>query len=133
MILPREAVAGRDSLDLLLSTPDAGSPARLGLDDDDRRVGVFLRRLLGAAPSAYRLGSALRLGEGSSDERVVRDWGDPEPRGRWTIGARAQLLMRLERPVPAPLLLEFKRLRSSECRGAGCRSRCSSTGAGRSR
>jgi hypothetical protein len=107
VILPRAAVAGHRSLDLVLDAPDATSPAQLGLDDDDRRVGVFLRRLLLRAPSVYEIGSALRLGAGSGDDSVLfGDWGDPEPLGRWTVGPTARLLMRLEGPVP-PLQLEF--------------------------
>jgi hypothetical protein len=107
VVLPREAVAGRRSLDLVMRTPDATSPARLGLDDDDRRFGVFVRRLLLRAPGAYRIGSTLTLGEGSCDEDVLLDgWGDAEPSGRWTVGGLAQLLLRLEGPV-GPLRLEF--------------------------
>jgi Uncharacterised nucleotidyltransferase len=107
VILPREAVAGHGSLDLVLDTPDAVSPAQLGLDDDDRRVGVFLRRLRVRAPTVYELGSALALGEGSDDESVLfGDWGAAEPLGRWTVGPRATLLMRLQGAVPA-LELEF--------------------------
>jgi hypothetical protein len=107
VILPREAVAGRGSLALVLDTPDATSPAQLGLDDDDRSVGVFLRGLLLRAPSVYEIGSALTLGEGSGDESMLfGDWGDPEPLGRWTVGPAARLLMRLRGPVP-PLRLEF--------------------------
>ncbi len=107
VILPREAVAGRGGLDLVLDTPDATSPTRLGLDDDDRRVGVFLRRLLVRAPSEYEIGSALTLGEGSGDDSVLfGDWGDPEPLGRWTVGPVARLLTRFQGPAP-PLQLEF--------------------------
>lgn len=107
VILPREAVAGCGQLDLVLDTPDAASPAQLGLDDDDRRVGVFLRSMLIRAPRAYAIGGALKLGEGCDDESVLfGDWGDPEPLGRWTVGPAARLLISLEKPVPS-LGLEF--------------------------
>jgi hypothetical protein len=106
-ILPRDAVAGRANLDLVFDTPDATSPARLGFDDDDRRVGVFMRSLMVRAPRVYEIGSALLLGEGSDDESVLfGDWGDPEPLGRWTVGPTAQLLVRLEGPARG-LWLEF--------------------------
>jgi len=107
VILPRRAVAARDRLDLVLDTPDAASPAQLGLDDDDRRVGVFLRRLLVRAPSVYEIGSTLALGGGSESESMLfGDWGDAEPLGRWTVGPVARLLMRLDGSIP-PLQLEF--------------------------
>ncbi len=108
VILPRAAVAGHRVLDLALDTPDATSPAQLGLDDDDRRVGVFLRRLLVRAPSVYEVGSALLLGEGSDESILAGGWGDAEPAGRWTVGSLARLLMRLEGPVPPALQLEFE-------------------------
>ncbi|HYB22317.1 MAG TPA: hypothetical protein VED41_00870, partial [Solirubrobacteraceae bacterium] len=102
IVLPREAVAGRGRLDLVLRTPDASSPARLGIDDDDRRIGVFVRRARVRAPSAWEPGSRLMLGEGFDDASMLFDgWAGPEQRGRWMVGRRARLLMRLSRTLPA--------------------------------
>jgi Uncharacterised nucleotidyltransferase len=108
VILPGAAVAGHDRLDLSLGIPDATSLARLGLDEDDRRLGVFLRRARVRAPSAYVVGSALMLGEGYDDAGLLfGGWGEPEQRGRWTVGPIARLLMSLQEPRPA-LDLEFE-------------------------
>jgi hypothetical protein len=107
VVLPREAVAGHRSLELVMGTPDAASPAQLGLDDDDRRVGVFLRQLLVRAPRVYELGSTLALGEGGDESVLLGGWGDAEPTGRWTVGRLAQMLLRWEEPA-GPLQLEFE-------------------------
>jgi hypothetical protein len=108
IVLPRAAVAGRELLDLVLRAPDAISPARLGLDDDDRQVGVFVRGMRLRAPGAYEPGRVLMLGEGFDDTSVLcGGWGGAERRGRWTLGPRARLLLRLARAVPA-LDLEFE-------------------------
>jgi hypothetical protein len=110
MILPREAVLGRGRLDLLLQAPDAVSPARLGVEDDDRQLGVFLRSARLRTPIACELGVPLMLGEGFDDAGALfGGWGEPESRGRWTVAPLARLLMRLARPTPAQALdLEFE-------------------------
>ncbi len=108
IMLPREVLVGRERLDLVLRTPDATSLARLGLDDDDRRLGVFVRRARLRAPSAYAPDSRLLLGAGFDDASLLLDgWDEPEQRGRWTVGRRARMLMRLSRVLPA-LDLEFE-------------------------
>ncbi len=107
LVIPRAALAGSDRVELTLRTPDATSPAQLGLDDDDRRVSVLLRRLVLREPYACAVGSRLSLGEGSGDdEALAGGWSHAEPAGRWTHGHQAQLLLRLEGP-PVPLDLEF--------------------------
>lgn len=107
VILPRRAVAGRERLELRLSAPDAASPARLGLDDDDRCVSVLLRDLLVRVPPTLHVGETMWLGRDADDERaLVRGWGGAEPEGRWTIGPLAELLVALEGSARA-LELEF--------------------------
>jgi hypothetical protein len=108
IVLPKAAVAGTDSLDLVFGTPDATSPAVLGIDDDDRRVGVLLRRLLVREPRVFQVGGELAFGEGSGDEQMLLGgWSHPEPSGRWTEGELAQVLLRLE-GASGPLDLEFE-------------------------
>jgi hypothetical protein len=108
IVLPQAAVAGRRSLDLVFGTPDATSPAVLGIDDDDRRVGVLLRRLLVREPRVCEVGVELAFGEGSGDEEMLLGgWSHPEPSGRWTEGELAQILLRLD-GASGPLDLEFE-------------------------
>jgi hypothetical protein len=113
MVLPRAALAGRNSLDLRLSAPDAASPAQLGLDDDDRRMGVYLRRFVVREPRSYVLGERLSFGEGSGDEDMLAGgWNEAESEGRWTSGPLAQLLLGVASSTtascgPDPHALEF--------------------------
>ncbi len=96
IVLPREALAGRSALDLRLRAPDAASPAQLGLGDDDRSMGVYLRRLIVREPRSYALGERLSFGEGSGDEQLLAGgWNEAEPEGRWTSGPLARLLLRV--------------------------------------
>ena len=106
--LPAAAVRGCQRLELVLRAPDAVSPARLGIGDDDRMMGVFLRSLLVRKPCRYRLGSQFQLGEGSQDaSALLGDWGGSEPSGRWTTGPLAGLLLDVGEPVASLLELEF--------------------------
>ncbi len=105
--VPAHAVAGRDRLELRLRAPDAVSPARMGIGDDDRRVGVYLRGLLVRQPRAYQIGATLSLGVGSGDESaLLGGWGASEPSGRWTIATAAQMLLDVGQSS-GPLELEF--------------------------
>jgi hypothetical protein len=108
ILLPRALVAGRERLDVLLSTPDATSPVELGLADDDRRMSVFLRSLTVRAPRMVRLGEWLALGEDAREQAMlVGGWGQAEPTGRWTLGSRARLVLDLEQqPWPAELAID---------------------------
>jgi Uncharacterised nucleotidyltransferase len=107
LVIPDELVRGRRYLELTLRAPDAVSPVRLGVADDDRRLGVFLRRLVVHEPPTPQIGSAMTLGEGSGDECMLAGgWSDPEASGRWTCGGLARLVLRLE-PSQTPLELEF--------------------------
>jgi hypothetical protein len=107
ILLPRELVAGCDRLDVVLDTPDATSLLEQGLEDDDRRIGVFLREMTLSVPLAYELGETLLLGTGGVEEGVlVGGWGRAEPTGRWTIGPRARLVVRLDGQA-WPAELEF--------------------------
>jgi len=109
LIIPAVAVAGQRRLELALHTPDAVSPARLGHEDDDRRIGVFLREALLREPTAVQVGGVVQLGEGSGDGSVLFEgWGEPERRGRWTVGERARMLMRLAGASVKQLDLEFE-------------------------
>jgi Uncharacterised nucleotidyltransferase len=108
IVLPREAVRGHQSLRLRLGAPDALSPARVGVADDDRRIGIYLRSLRLRAPGPYRVGEPLTLGEGSGDGGFLAGgWGEAEPGGRWTTGPVAQLLLGLEEGPEGGLELEF--------------------------
>lgn len=105
VVLPAETLARAGGLDIVLSTPDAVSQARLGIGDDDRPIGLYLRRLRVRAPGAYRLGSPLSLGA-PAREMLAGGWSAEEPEGRWTVGPRARLLLGLE-PGVQPLELEL--------------------------
>ncbi|MGA8364199.1 MAG: nucleotidyltransferase family protein [Solirubrobacteraceae bacterium] len=113
MALPREALVGRSMLDLRFEAPDAASPAQLGFADDDRCMGVYLRRLIVREPRAYALGEHLAFGEGSGDEYMLAGgWNEAEPEGRWTSGPLAQLLLGVAPSTTAssgsdPHMLEF--------------------------
>lgn len=108
IVLPRAAIVGVASLDLVVRAPDAISQAALGLADDDRAIGVFLRRLRLRAPHRCADGSSLTLGEGSGDrDALLNGWGAPEPEGRWTLGSRAELIVRRSGSCQGPLVLEF--------------------------
>ncbi len=94
IVLPRSAVAGAERLQLVLRAPDAVSQARLGIADDDRAIGVFLRRLRLRRAHPYPAGGSLLLGEGAGDgQALLGGWGAAEPGGRWTLGPLAQLLV----------------------------------------
>ena len=73
-MIPPGVVTG-DALDVLLRTPDAVSAAELGVDDDDRRLSVFLRRLELWSPPLCEAGVSHELGEGAMDERMSRRGG----------------------------------------------------------
>jgi Uncharacterised nucleotidyltransferase len=94
IVLPREALVGRSALDLRLRAPDAASPAQLGIDDDDRSMGVYLRRLVVREPRSYALGETLAFGAGDED-MLAGGWNDGESEGRWTSGPLARLLLRV--------------------------------------
>jgi len=105
VVLPARALAGADGLDIVLSAPDAVSQARLGLADDDRAIGVYLRRLRFRAPGVYRMGRPLSLGA-PAREMLAGGWSAEEPDGRWTVGPQARLLLGLELGAQ-PRELEF--------------------------
>jgi Uncharacterised nucleotidyltransferase len=106
--LPAAAVRGCQRLEFVLRAPDAVSPARLGIGDDDRLMGVFLRSLLVRKPCRYRLGSQFQLGEDSQDVgALLGAWGASEPSGRWTTGPLTGLLLDVGEPVASSLELEF--------------------------
>jgi hypothetical protein len=108
VVLPRAALAGRSRLELVFGTPEGASPAELGIADDDRRVGVLLRRLLVRGPRGVCVGDQLKFGEDAGDEDILLGgWSHPEPAGRWTDGELAQILLQLER-ASGLLELEFE-------------------------
>jgi hypothetical protein len=93
IVLARDLIAGRDRLDLTVDVPGATSPARLGLADDDRRMGVFLRELVLRAPRRTALDEELFTGADGEEGIYAGPWAQPENAGRWTLGDRAQLLL----------------------------------------
>lgn len=108
VVVPAGAIGEAAELDLTLRAPDALVPARAGLAEDDRSIGVYMRRLRVRAPCPYTVGEDLMLGTGSSDERALAGgWGLAEEDGRWTTGQPAQLLLGCEAPARGRLRLEF--------------------------
>ncbi|MHB8240385.1 MAG: nucleotidyltransferase family protein [Solirubrobacteraceae bacterium] len=105
VVLPAATLGRNTSLDIVLSAPDAVSQTQLGLADDDRSIGVYLRSLRVRAPGAYRMGRQLSLGA-PAREMLAGGWSAEEAEGRWTVGPRARLLLGLE-PGVQPRELEF--------------------------
>jgi hypothetical protein len=103
--LPPEALTGRSDLDLTFYTPDAASPARLGIAGDDRQLGFFMRRLEVRAPLRCKPGDQLdcrRSGAGA----LLAGWSAPEPSGRWSDGELAEILLVIDGSAPFELTLE---------------------------
>ena len=82
------------------------SPAAAGLSEDQRALGIHVRRL-GLVRSGSRftvdrerlpgVGDILNLTSTSIDETpFVMGWGEPETTGRWTVGTQATVAWRLE-------------------------------------
>jgi len=105
--LPAGVVAGRSLIELTLRMPGAVSPAQLGINDNDRRIGLFLRGLVLAEPLSYSLGAGLEFGQdGSGEGALAGGWGNAERDGRWSDGPLATILLRIEEER-APLTLEL--------------------------
>ena len=65
-------------------------------DDDDRSMGIYLRRLVVREPRSYAPGEHLSFGSDSDDVSMLAGgWNDGEPEGRWTSGPLARLLLRV--------------------------------------
>jgi hypothetical protein len=95
-VVPRAAVAGRDSLELTLRMPDATAAPVTPQACDERELSILLRDLVVREPVLCQPGQPLPLGVASGDESLVAGgWGVPEPGGRWTYGSRARLLLRV--------------------------------------
>ncbi len=108
VVVPAGAIGEAAELDLVLRAPDALVPARAGLAEDDRSIGVYMRSLRVRAPRSYSVGENLMLGVGSGDESALAGgWGFAEEGGRWTTGQPAQLLLGCEAPARGRLRLEF--------------------------
>ena len=108
VVVPAGAIGEAAELDLVLRAPDALVPARAGLAEDDRSIGVYMRSLCVRAPSPYSFGEDLMLGAGSNDwSALAGGWGLAEEGGRWTTGQPAQLLLGCGAPSQRPLRLEF--------------------------
>ncbi len=100
ILLPDWLVRGRSSLDLALRAPNAIAPAALGLSDDQRRLGVFIRRLAIRPPRLCPLGERVGLGTGSDDPLILAGgWADAEPGGRWTQGSEARMVLCTDTPA----------------------------------
>jgi hypothetical protein len=107
-VIPHEALAGRRELELRLGAPDAVSPARLGVGDEDRAISFHLKTLVLREPPLVADGERVAFGAGAADERFLVDgWYWAEDSGRWTRGSRARLLLRLP-GVPRAAELELR-------------------------
>jgi hypothetical protein len=106
--LPAALIHGGSPLEIDLRMPDAISPARLRLSDDDRQLGFFLRELALVQPPLCAAGQSLAFGTGGDGEGALLDgWGEPEQHGRWTIATRASLVLRVDaHDGPLELLLD---------------------------
>ena len=105
VVVPAALVEGRSRLELALGTPAPRSPASLGTVEDTRPIGAYLARLALRPARHCRLGEPLGFGADSrEDEMLAGGWAGPDPRGRWTYGPLARLLLR---PSAAPSELEW--------------------------
>jgi hypothetical protein len=113
VVLPAPLVRGRRRIEIVLRAPDAATPASLGINDDQRSLGAFVRELTLRPPIRCSPGRRLTLGLGTADEQMLGGgWAVPAPEGRWTLGTVARVLVQatdaptaLEwdaHPVPAP-------------------------------
>ncbi len=95
LLIPPDRVAGRSRLEIRFRSPDAITPARLGLNDDLRLLGVNLHRLTLRTPARCARGERLRLGHDAGDERFLAEgWGEALATGRLTRGSQARLVLR---------------------------------------
>jgi hypothetical protein len=101
-VIPRSALAADRRVELVLRTPDAVSPAELGIAPDDRLLGVSIRQLVLRPALLYEPGRSLRFGERSGDERMLAGgWSTAETNGRWTCGTRSSILLSVSDPRTA--------------------------------
>jgi hypothetical protein len=92
--IPRSSLAQGERIELVLDTPDAVSPAELGLAPDDRLLGVSIRQLVLSPALRYQPGERLRFGQRSGDERMLAGgWSSAEENGRWTVGTCSSILV----------------------------------------
>jgi hypothetical protein len=96
IVVPRAAVARKDLLELTLRMPDA-TPGPLSPEAwEERERSILLRDLVLHQPPTCQPGQLLALGVASGDEALVGGgWSVPEQGGRWTLGSRARLLLRI--------------------------------------
>ena len=103
IVLPARLVQGRSRLEIVLRTPDAATPARLGINDDGRSLGVLLRSLSIRPPFRCSPGQRHALGAGTEDEQMLAGgWADADRGGRWTRGSVARMLV--QAPTAASVL-----------------------------
>ena len=94
--LPPRAQAD-DRVDLAFEVEAPTTPRALGWSDDERRLGINLRRLrLEEVDRTVRPGERVEFPEGSGGERLLgKGWSALEPTGVWTDGDTATLVLEL--------------------------------------
>ncbi len=94
IVLPAAVVRRRSRLEVVLRTPDATTPARLGINDDGRSLAVLLQRLSIRPPFRCSPGQRFALGSGTGDQQMLAGgWADADGGGRWTRGTVARMLL----------------------------------------
>jgi len=114
VVVPEQQLGGRAALTLLL--PDARDPARFGLGDDRRALGVAIEWMsledFPALPEAGRI----EMGGPGAERYLGSGWTAPEDGARWMQAPRAELLFR--RAGAGPLTLRMN-VRAQRPRGLG--------------
>jgi len=108
--LPAHVTDGATEVTLGLAVGSTFCPAAVGGSNDDRVLGIGLRRarLRRFDPVVAAVGARLRLGAPAElDEVLSEGWHRPEHWGCWTSGAAAELRLRLDRAVDGPGRLEL--------------------------
>ena len=101
VLLPR-SISGRQLIDLEFAAPNSLIPASVGLSDEERSLGVFLRRLVVREPRRVALEEEIRFGGDGTDETVLAGgWWAAELDGRWTRDRAAAIWMSIADPAAA--------------------------------
>jgi hypothetical protein len=99
-VVPADVLNGREEVQVALRTRAVAAPTRLGLSDDDRRLGFLLRRVSLAPAAACPPDAEFALGAGSGDEPwLAGGFSDAHDGGRWTVGPSAGVLLDLGVPL----------------------------------
>ncbi len=99
-VLPARLVRGRRHLEIELCTADPIVPARLGINDDARPLGVLIRNLTLRQPGLCPLAESIEFGVGGGEQPILAGgWAEQEPGGRWTEGPEARVVLRTTEPA----------------------------------